>query len=240
MCSKFCVGIISGALVACGGRATPEVQSPEVGVGVREPAAYFSRPAVTERVTESRTTIRVEPLLGALQPEEPEPLTDEGILAERSAMDDVQVEQGELTEQKSLNSRVRHFALSLIREHALARGRQAALLQRIGLSAVENDATIRIRDEGRRTIEALKHTDDVDFDDAYVEVEVHQQADMFHALADELIPKTRNPNLLAELRDLLPKVAADFTEALEVQKSLGVRPVAKIPRAVPEALTLKR
>jgi predicted outer membrane protein len=214
---KLWVGIISGALVACGGRATPEAQRPEVGVGAREPAASFSGPTVAERVVESRTSVRVEPLLGALRPEEPEPLTDEGILAERNAMDE-----------KSLNSRVRHFAQSLSAEHALARARQAELLHRIGLAAVENDATIRISDEGRRTLELLKRTDGVDFDDAYTNVEVEQQADMFHALADELIPNAKNPYLLAQLRKLLPRIAANYHEALEVQMSLGARPVAKM------------
>src|SRR5689334_20343580 len=128
------VGLVSGALWACGGQATPQPQ-PSAQTPVAPAATSVqSQMTVGNQARSGPATIKAEPrtatTAGMVAGHAP-PLSDPQIAAIRIAMHDGQIDQGRLAEQKALNLRVRDFAATLVSKHAVAKERQAELLQRL-------------------------------------------------------------------------------------------------------------
>ena len=203
--------LVSGALAACGGRSMPAPRNP--GSVDRENVAVASGP--------SPAPVAENPAVG-----EPGPLTDGQIAGVRKAMDENQIEQARLAEQRSVNSRVRDFASELFAEHSSAKERQVELLDRFGMIPIESRNSAAVEGQGERSLATLSAAKDADFDRAFLDVEVDEQQKMLDTLDHELLPNAQNEALKAELVNLVSRISSKVKEALDIRRSLTSTPAA--------------
>jgi len=140
-------------------------------------------------------------------------------------MDVAEIEQARLAEQRTANSRVRDFAGGLVAEHQKATERQAELMNRLDMAPVESDESVRIRAEARKDLEALKAKDGAEFDETFLDMQVAAQHKMLDRIHDELIPKTQNEALKAELVSSVPAATAEVSEVYDIRRDLAAHPV---------------
>jgi putative membrane protein len=211
------VGLVSGALAACGGRATPPPQ-PSAKTVVAEPQPNPHDVLSTSSRTET-TAAMVSGRAGAL--------SDEQVAGVRNALHDGQMEQGRLAEQKAVNERVKDFAATLASRHAVAKERQAELLDRLAMKPVESQESNAVRDDNRERLEALESTKGVAFDEAFLDAEAEEQNLMLDTIGNHLIPNTQNPDLKADLVRLVPQCVVNLREMMEIRRDIAATPVAR-------------
>lgn len=224
------VGLISGVFAACGGRATPEQRSAHamvapVTVTVAAPPGAPGSAAMLPPETPGAP----RPTKVAAEEEaesNPGLSTDQQIAAVRNALHDGQIEQAGLAERKAASYRVRDFATGLAAEHAAAKERQAELLDRLRMTAVENKQSVAVRAEAHETLETLKATDGIAFDEAFLDAEVDQQNKMLDLVRNQLIPHTENSDLRADLVRLVPSCISAVDEVLEIRRDLAANPAS--------------
>jgi predicted outer membrane protein len=152
------------------------------------------------------------------------PLSDPQIAAVRIAMHDGQIDQGRLAEQRALNLRVRDFAATLVSKHAVAKERQAELLQRLDMIPVESAGSQAVRAEDRETLGTLNAANAGSFDEIFLDIEVDQQHRILDAIGNHLIPSTQNPDLKADLVSLVPQFVVNVREVMEIRRDLALSP----------------
>jgi len=151
-------------------------------------------------------------------------LSDEQGAAVRIAMHDGQIGQGRLAEQKAVNLRVRDFAATLASKHAVAKERQAEILDRLTMKPVESVESEAVRTEDRETLESLRAVDGASFDEAFLNVEVDQQHRMLDTVGNHLVPNTQNPELKADLVRLIPQFVVNVREVMEIRRDIAASP----------------
>jgi len=154
------------------------------------------------------------------------PLNDGEVAAVRNAMHDGQIDQGRLAEQKAVNLRVRDFAATLASKHAVAKQRQAEILDRLAMKPVESPSSESVRAEDRETLESLKSVSGATFDEAFLDAEVAQQHRMLDSIGNYLIPNTQNPDLKADLVRIVPQFVVHVREVMEIRRDLAASPEA--------------
>lgn len=209
----FLAGLISSALASCGGGSTPQSRAPESETSpatTTQPASAYTAPAPS---TNSIPIVGEPP---------PAPLTDGQIAAVRHAMDVVQINEGRLAEQRTLNPRVRAFAGTVVGTHTRADQQRAALMSQLRIEPAQTQKSAAVANEGERTLESLRTVSGPRFDQAYIGQQVDQQERMLDTIENELIPNVRNAQLKAGLEDMRSKVEANLKEALDIRQELAV------------------
>jgi putative membrane protein len=205
--------LVTGALAACGSRSTPAPRSPQSS-------------AVDENLTAAATESPREATAASPPVGEQGPLTDGQIAGVRKAMDESQIQQARLAEERSANSRVRDFAAELVAEHSNAKERQTELLDRFGMISIESRNSTAVEGQGARSLASLRAAKDADFDHAFLDVEVDEQQKMLDTIDHLLIPNAQNEALKAELLDLVSRVSSKVKEAFDIRRSLASTPAA--------------
>jgi putative membrane protein len=140
-------------------------------------------------------------------------------------MDAAEIDQARLAEQRTASARVRDFAAGLLAEHQRASERQTELMGRLDMAPVESDESARIRADAQKDLEALKAKEGAEFDETFLDMQVAAQHKMLDRIHDELIPKTQNEALKAELVSSVPAATADVTEVYDIRRDLDAQPV---------------
>ena len=126
-------------------------------------------------------------------------LSDPQIAHIATTAGDIDINAAELALKKAKNGAVRAFAKEMVRDHKSVNQKAAALLQKLGVTAQDNDTSqglVQQAEEKRATLEKLSGAD---FDKAYIANEAAFHRVIDDALRDTLIPGAGN----AELRDFL-------------------------------------
>ena len=222
------VGLVSGALLACGGRATPPPQ-PSTQTSVVPAVSVQSQTLTVNEAPSGPANVPTQPtpatttrVVGSRDA----PLNDGEVAAVRNAMHDGQIDQGRLAEQKAVNLRVRDFAATLASKHAVAKQRQAEILDRLAMKPVESPSSESVRAEDRETLESLKSVSGATFDEAFLDAEVAQQHRMLDSIGNYLIPNTQNPDLKADLVRIVPQFVVHVREVMEIRRDLAASPEA--------------
>jgi putative membrane protein len=218
------VGLFSGALSACGGQATLPPQ-PIARTSIAPAATSVGSQAVKGSEAPSGPASRSNmATTTAMVSGRAAQSGDEEVAAVRIAMHDGQIVQGKLAEEKAVNLRVRDFASTLASRHAVAKERQAEILDRLAMKPVESASSEAVRAEAQETLESLKALSGAAFDDAFLDAEVDQQNKMLDAVGNHLIPNTQNPDLKADLVRLVPQFVVSVREVTEIRRDLAAGP----------------
>lgn len=145
------------------------------------------------------------------------PLEDAQIAAISDAANGGEVEQAKLALMKAKNPRVKKFAQLMIQHHGQAKVDQEKLVKRLKLSPLENDVSTQLREDALAQIAVLQG-EKQNFDRIYIHAQVEAHQKVLELLDKTLIPSTKDPELLALLQKMRPKVEAHLTEAREIDK----------------------
>jgi predicted outer membrane protein len=225
MCSKsLLVGLVSGALSACGGHATPPPQ-PSTQTSIAPAVASVESQAMVANQTAARPAVQSRSATSAsMVAGRAAPLSDGEVAAVRLAMHDGQIAQGRLAEEKAVNLRVKDFAATMASNHAVAKQRQAEILDRLAMKPLESANSETVRAEDREVLESLKKLTGGAFDEAFLDAEVDQQNRMLDTIGNYLIPNTQSPDLKADLVRLVPQFVVSVREVTEIRRDLVASP----------------
>lgn len=163
-----------------------------------------------------------EPTPVVEEPPAPPPLTDGEIVAIAVVVNDAEVEHAKLAKTKAKHKRVKEFASMMAKEHADANKREAALVQRAGLSAVESEASRKLSEDAKTRGEALKDVaKGAEFDRAYMQHQVEVHTMVLDMLTNQMVPAAQNAELKAEVEALRGSVEAHLGQAKEILEVLN-------------------
>ncbi len=147
------------------------------------------------------------------------PLEDAQIAAISDAANSGEVDQAKLAQTKAKNPRVKKFAQMMIQHHGQAKSDQDKLVKKLKLSPVENDVSGQLREESLAQISLLQG-EAQNFDRVYIHAQVEAHQKVLDLLDKTLIPSTKDPELLALLQKMRPKVEAHLKEARAIDQVL--------------------
>ena len=238
MHSKYwAVGFVAGALIACGGKSTPEGKTAEQAAA--ETTTYG--PVTPSDATTGQPYTPTNPPMASTEHGpvvvvvEPPPLpySDGQIASITDAANTAEVEQGTLAQSKARDARVKKFAAMMIVDHSQAKKQQADLMQRLGITAIETKKSAAIQEESNRTLESLRALGRSEFDRAYIDVQVDAHQKVLDSFDNELIPNAKNSEFKASLVEFRPQVESHLKEAQDIQQSLASAPLNPVGKVGP-------
>ena len=170
--------------------------------------------------------IATEYLEGPMRPTLIEPpaagLGDSQIVGITNAANDFEVEQARLALRRATDGRTKDLAQLLYDHHRDAKSRVSRLTSSFGLAAAPTATSIRLENEGRGALATLEgQSRRIDFDQAYLQLQVTQHRELLDLLDYQLIPSAHQVELKKWLLELRPVVAEDFTRVSELQQTLS-------------------
>jgi len=149
-------------------------------------------------------------------------LGDSQIVGVTNAANDFEVEQARLALRRATDGRTKDLAQLLYDHHRDAKSRANRLTSSLGLAAAPTATSARLETEGRKALATLEgQSRRIDFDRAYLQVQVRQLRELLDVLDYELIPSVQHADLKKWLLELRPVVAEDFTRVSELQQTLS-------------------
>lgn len=225
MRTSFSISIvaITLSLAACASNQS-ETKSPaeepmnfaEVDQGNLQPASREMSPEETAAAARGPSSTGGEPVTEPPITQQA-PLEDAQIAAISDAANGGEVEQAKLAQMKAKNPRVKKFAQMMIQHHGQAKADQEKLVKKLKLSPAENDVSTQLREESLAQIAVLQG-EKQNFDRIYIHSQVEAHQKVLELLDKTLIPSTKDPELLALLQKMRPKVEAHLAEAREIDK----------------------
>lgn len=179
--------------------ASREMSPDEAAASARGPSSTGGEPVVDPPMTQSA------------------PLDDAQIAAISDAANTAEVEQAKIAQTKAKNARVKQFAKLMIQHHGQAKVDQQKLVTKLKLSPVENELSGKLREESSTQL-AMLQNETQNFDRVYIHSQVEAHQKVLDLLDQTLIPSTKDPELLALLQKMRPKVEAHLAEAREIDK----------------------
>lgn len=141
--------------------------------------------------------------------------SDPNIAAIVLAANRVDILYATLARQKSADPAVLAFAQRTFDEHSALTVSVTELAERLGLTPVENVASLDIRDDGDAKREVLRLLDGAAFDSAYFAIEFAYHERVWDLIEKSLIPSARHPELKALLLQAQPTLGAHKGHAME-------------------------
>jgi putative membrane protein len=182
-------------------------------------------PAMTEP-TEPAPVVMAEPTpepepVAEVEPPAPPPLTDGEIVAIAKAAHDGEIEHAKLAKTRAKHKKVKAFAAMLAKEHAEANKREGALIKRVEITLLDNEASRKLAEDAKVRTETLTSAGKgAEFDRAYMETQVQMHTTLLDMLTNRMLPAAQNPELKAEVEAMRAAVEAHLTEAKEIQAEL--------------------
>ena len=147
-------------------------------------------------------------------------LTDEEIAAVVVAANEIDAEIGDLAVARGSSSAVQSFGRSMAVDHRGINRAAGELLDRLGVTPVENTISRSLRSDAAKTKEALGARTGHAFDAAYLAHEVAYHRAVIDAVDQLLIPAATNAELKETLVAVRPALVAHLRHAEQLQGSL--------------------
>jgi putative membrane protein len=132
----------------------------------------------------------------------------------------VEIEQAQLAQSKASSEKVKEFARMMLKAHAAAKNDQAALFQKLGLTATQSPAALEFKDYAGQVLGRLRGADGPYFDHAYINAQVEEHQQVLHIIDQRLLSAATAPALIAELQKMRGTVASHLANAKELQNEL--------------------
>lgn len=155
------------------------------------------------------------PALAAAQAGSPD-LSDPEVAHAAVTANTIDVELGELAQERARNPEVRRFAGMMVRDHTAVNERAAALAARLGVTPKDNPVSQSLQTGAKQARAKLDPLEAGAFDRAYIEREIAYHQAVLDALDDVLIPTTENGELKQLLVEVRPAIAAHLAYAKQV------------------------
>ncbi len=219
-------GVLSLALVHCGGGSKSEAESPSnVATVEAPPPAAEPPPAETAAPATAEKPAETKP--AAAEAPKPEPLTDEQIVMITDLANAAEVDQAKVAQGKAKNARVKKFAAMMVSDHSQAKGKQAKIVAKLKLKPADSPVASELKTSGTNTLASLKSAPPADFDKTYMGVQVDEHKKVLDTLTTRLIPNAKDAELKALLEEMRPTIEAHLKEAGDIQQALAAAPAAE-------------
>jgi putative membrane protein len=183
-----------------GGSSAPETKS-----------APATTPAATSTKSAPKTVSAKEARAG---------LTDPSIAAMVLAANNTDISYARLVPSRAERADVKAFGTRMLTDHTGVNGMVEALLTKLGVTPVENQASLDFRDESANRRDEMRELSGYAFDSTYIENEVSYHIKFLATIDSVLIPAARNAELKGLLTAVRPAVAAHLAHAEQVRANV--------------------
>jgi len=183
---------VTGLMAACGADGEEQAEAPAAEVPLSQPAA----PATPT-------------------------LSDAEIASVVVMANAIDAELGELAAERATDEGVREFARTMVRDHNAVNAQAGALVERLGVTPMENDVSRQLRSDADAFRAELEGKSGAEFDRAYMEHEVAYHQAVIDAVDQLLVPQSQNAELKQTITDVRPALVAHLEHARQLSRRLG-------------------
>ncbi len=170
------------------------------------------------------TTARMAPVPG----ERPAPtatagLTDGQILRVAETMHETELAEASIVEERAQGARVKEFAKRVREDSAQLKERTQELAKSARLTPRESPLSADLRAKASQELTDVELARPEEFDEAFLESQVEQNAELLELIDSRLIPSATEPALKNELSRSRAVLERQTEEAREIQRSLQMQ-----------------
>jgi putative membrane protein len=155
-------------------------------------------------------------------------LTDEQILEVTHTANQGEIEQAKLAQSKSTDARVKKLAAMMLKDHAAADAKGMAVGRKGNLTPAPSSTSTSIESDAQSATSTLSSQTGVDFDKAYVDVQVKEHQAVLDMIDQKLLPDAKSPDVKAFLTEVRPKIAMHLQHAQQLQSAMQKQAGSKI------------
>jgi putative membrane protein len=148
-------------------------------------------------------------------------LSDAEILGVIQAVNQAEIDSGNMAGNTSSNSDVKSFARLMLKEHYKAYAALKDLSVRQNITAQNNWLSDKVKADEEKHLESLDRQQGILFDLDYASHEVEFHEKMLRLWDEKLIPQAQNEELKRLLADVRSAVVRHLEEAKKLKASLG-------------------
>ena len=148
-------------------------------------------------------------------------LSDAEILGVIQAVNQAEIDSGNMADTTSSNSDVKSFARLMLKEHYKAYAALKDLSVRQNMTAQNNWLSDKVKADEEKHLESLDRQQGILFDLDYASHEVEFHEKMLRLWDEKLIPQAQNEELKRLLTDVRLAVVRHLEEAKKLKASLG-------------------
>jgi putative membrane protein len=148
-------------------------------------------------------------------------LSDAEILGVIQAVNQAEIDSGNMAGNTSSNSDVKSFARLMLKEHYKAYAALKDLSVRQNITAQNNWLSDKVKADEEKHLESLDRQQGILFDLDYASHEVEFHEKMLRLWDEKLIPQAQNEELKRLLTDVRSAVVRHLEEAKKLKASLG-------------------
>ncbi len=145
-------------------------------------------------------------------------LTDAQIVSIVDTVHKGEVDQGQLAVRKAKDAQVKQFAQMMTTDH----GGSMNKFKQLGITPETTQTSTQLQTDSQNAIQSLSGQTGMDFDRAYMDLQVKEHQQVLNDLDQKLIPNAKNAELKKNLTDLRSKVAEHLQKAEQIQQKLGL------------------
>ena len=162
-----------------------------------------------------------------LEKTQPPPISEQGMKNELSdgqivgvvrALNEGEVEMGEMAKMTAAAQPARDFANMMVMDHSAADQTLSDLSQRLGIVPAESDLSTDMRKKHQAAMDELRRKTGADFDKEYATMMVNGHEQALRIIDDKLLPNAKNAELGALLREIRVKVAEHLSHARQLKE----------------------
>ena len=215
----------------------PKPQQPTFGSGgsqtpfndpsVQQPS--FGQPSSPEAISQHDST---KPFYGPglKEPEEREQALDKAkttplasdaeVLSFVMALNDGEVQMGELAKKNAENAEVKQFAGMMVQHHTQGMAKVRSLQGKTKIELKDNELTQKAKNDASTNITTLRDKKGKEFDRFYIDSQVRMHKDGLDALDNRVIPGITNGEVKTAVNTMRTQVAEHLAKAESIQKKL--------------------
>lgn len=144
-------------------------------------------------------------------------LTDHQIVEVMKIVNHVEIEAAKLAKIKAKTSQVKTYAESMVTEHEKSSAEETSLTKRIGIKAKSNDMAKGLKKDAKVNLADLKRIKGLDFDKAFIKMQISMHQGLLNDLDEKLIPAAQNSYLKEYLQTTRAHVTEYLSNAQDVQ-----------------------
>jgi putative membrane protein len=225
------------ALVLWTGCASQPPPEPQNASAANEPATAEApqprsnnEPIEPALATTTNASSQIQPSERApLAPVTPMQLSDGQILKVTNAVDTGEIAQAKLAKEKAKRAEVKSFANHMISEHGKAKDQGSQAAAKSNIEPADSPLAMELSSKGEQTLAQLKQTESQNFDQAYIDAQVKQHAEVLGHIEEHLLPSASDPALKAQLEKARVMVSKHLNQAKEIQAKLEGSSAAATP-----------
>lgn len=146
-------------------------------------------------------------------------LNDAQLAAVIQAINQGEIQEAQLAEQRATSPEVKRFARDMMTSHRNIMSEDQSVLSQAQITPSDNAVSQQLRTDSQGEMSTLEGMRGRDFDREYVDSQIKDHNKAIELL-DRIIPNVKNPQLKAQLQNARPRLEAHLRQAERVQQKL--------------------